>query len=166
MNTVPASGHERENVGGKKNAGARKRRAVSPLFSCPRSVGRPRCSRAGCGSGNRIRGDAQAQAGRKAGAGRGTRPEGATAPEGADRDANDKRLRRAERVRASAMDAWGASGTSLHHASAVTDAVRWMMLARTLWVASETVGARARASLIASAVTERWDVLAVMPVTV
>ncbi|MHC4962783.1 MAG: hypothetical protein ACYTGA_11775, partial [Planctomycetota bacterium] len=61
---------------------------VSPLFLCPRSVSRPPCWRAECGLGNKIRGDAQAQAGRKAGAGRGTRPEGATAPEGADRDAN------------------------------------------------------------------------------
>ncbi|MHC5000438.1 MAG: hypothetical protein ACYTE1_06420 [Planctomycetota bacterium] len=52
---------------------------------------------------NRIRGDAQAQAGRMAGAGRGTRPEGATAPEGADRYANDKRLRRADAGAASAM---------------------------------------------------------------
>ena len=52
---------------------------------------------------NRIRGDAQAQAGRKAGAGRGTRPEGATAPEGADRYANDKPLRRADAGAASAI---------------------------------------------------------------
>jgi len=111
-------------------------------------LGRPRCSRAGCGSGNRIRGDAQAQAGRKAGAGRGTRPEGATAPEGADRYANEKRSRRADAGAASAIVARGASGTSLHQASAVTDAVRWIMLAWTRWVASETVAARARGLLL------------------
>ncbi|MHC5185083.1 MAG: hypothetical protein ACYSPI_12540, partial [Planctomycetota bacterium] len=86
-----------------------------------------------------------AQAGRKAGAGRGTRPEGATAPEGADRYANDKRLRRADAGAASAIGARGASGTSLHQASGVTDAVRCVMPSGTLPVASETVAARARA---------------------
>ncbi|MHC4963074.1 MAG: hypothetical protein ACYTGA_13275 [Planctomycetota bacterium] len=43
----------------------------------------------------------------------------------------------------------------MHQASEVTDAVRWMMSAWTVWVASETVVATARASLIASAVPER-----------
>jgi hypothetical protein len=81
---------ERKTQGTKKTGG-------TPVFLVPRSVGRPRCSRAGCGSGNRIRGDAQAQAGRKAGAGRGTRPEGATAPEGADRYANEHELASSKR---------------------------------------------------------------------
>jgi hypothetical protein len=129
---------------GRKTQGTKKT-GGTPVFLVPRSVGRPRCSRAGCGSGNRIRGDAKAQAGRKAGAGRGTRPEGATAPEGADRYANDKRLRRADAGAASAIGARGASGTSLHQASGVTDAVRCVMPSGTLPVASETVAARARA---------------------
>jgi hypothetical protein len=79
---------------GRKTQGTKKT-GGTPVFLVPGPWSPPLLAR-GVWLTNRIRGDAQAQAGRKAGAGRGTRPEGATAPEGADRDANDKRLRRAD----------------------------------------------------------------------
>ena len=60
LNTVIASGHERENVGVKKNEGAKKRRASARCFFVPGPRSPPLLPR-GMWLANRIRGDAQAQ---------------------------------------------------------------------------------------------------------